>query len=59
MKAYQIYWVEKSKKRNAKSGSTVVIHETIMKAIARFQGEFHPDRVIESIYNEGDEVLLP
>jgi hypothetical protein len=61
MKAYNIYWKDKSLKVTDEDnrGGTIVVADSITKAIARFQDTYHPgNRVIDSVYHEGDEVLI-
>ncbi len=57
MKAYSVYWKDESMKETV-SGNIIVVAESITKAIARFQKTAQPERIIESVYLEGKEVLI-
>ena len=58
MKAYNVYWSAGDKGSTA-TGGTIVVANSITKAIARFQDTYRPSkRVISSIYLECDEVLI-
>jgi hypothetical protein len=58
MKAYSIYYDQKDGVEDHKWGSIIVVAGSITKAIATFQKEYHPDRIISSVTCESQEVLV-
>jgi hypothetical protein len=60
MKAYAVYWRDDSLKKDddENHGTTMVIADSVTRAISRFQREYDPRRVIESVYQECKEVLI-
>ena len=59
MKAYSICW-KRTKENNDDftRGSVIVVADSVTRAISRFEREFDPRRVIESVYQESEEVLI-
>ena len=55
MKLYVIYWT-RQKGKMKKDGTTHAIAETIGQAMTLFVNTY-PDREMESIHKEGDDIL--
>ncbi len=56
MKAYSIDWSDRDK-NSTKSGVVLVIADSVVRAISRFEREFDPRRVVESVQLKFKEVL--
>jgi hypothetical protein len=54
---FAVHW-ERQKGKMTKEGVTHVVTEDVKQAITLFAHQY-PDRVIESIYKEGDDLILP
>ena len=60
MKAYQVCWTitTLNKYDDSNSGLVIVVAASLTRAISRFEREYDPRRVIESVILESKEVLI-
>ena len=52
---FEVFW-HRQKGKMKKNGTTYVIHEDCQQAIEMFIQQY-PDRVIQSVYRTGDDIL--
>ncbi len=63
MKAYTVEWnngvdTNSDESGRCKWGSVTVVADSLTKAIARFQKEYHPDRIIDAVRVGNDTALI-
>jgi hypothetical protein len=61
MNAYSLYWKRSQEFANGDDfnrGTTIVVAESLTKAIACFQTTYHPARVIETVSKETEDVMI-